>query len=77
MRLRLTQACTIGVLTVVFLCARIALASADGRLHYRAYRHHAPIAYIEAVPYDGNCRIGWWQTLRYGHVRPRWGEWCR
>jgi hypothetical protein len=22
------------------------------------------------------CRTGWWQTLRYGHVRPHWGTIC-
>jgi hypothetical protein len=22
------------------------------------------------------CRTGWWQTLRYGHVRPHWGTLC-
>jgi hypothetical protein len=23
------------------------------------------------------CRIGWWQTVQFGHVRPRWAMRCR
>ncbi len=26
--------------------------------------------------YGGVCSEGWWQTLRYGHVRPQWGIRC-
>jgi hypothetical protein len=36
------------------------------------------IAYSEdaAMP-PPFCRLGWWQTLRDGHVRPQWGLRCR
>ena len=48
---------------------------ADG---YRHYRHHR-VAYAEPGPdyaYGSACSVGWWQTLRYGHVRPQWGVRC-
>jgi hypothetical protein len=42
--------------------------------HSSKYRR---CAYIEAtVPINAPCRVGWWQTLRYGHVRPHWGTVC-
>jgi hypothetical protein len=50
---------------------------ADGGSRYHHFRHHTYVAYVESAPYYGPCRIGWWQTLRFGHVRPYWGEWCR
>jgi hypothetical protein len=50
---------------------------ADGP--YRYGRHSPRVAYAEPVPdyaYGGACSVGWWQTLRYGHVRPQWGVRC-
>jgi hypothetical protein len=49
---------------------------ADG--YYRPYRHHGVrVAYAGSDPaYDSACSEGWWQTLRYGHVRPQWGVRC-
>jgi hypothetical protein len=42
--------------------------------HRSKYRH---VADIEAtMPAGTPCRTGWWQTLRYGHVRPHWGTLC-
>jgi hypothetical protein len=29
-----------------------------------------------ALAYESACSVGWWQTLRYGHVRPVWGVRC-
>jgi hypothetical protein len=46
------------------------LASAD-EYQWKHKRHHR-IALVEPWP----CQAGWWQTLRYGHVRPRWGMRC-
>jgi hypothetical protein len=46
-----------------------ALVRADG--YDRPYR--APAGY---GAYEGACSVGWWQTLRYGHVRPQWGVRC-
>jgi hypothetical protein len=31
------------------------------------------VAYFEST---APCRTGWWQTLHYGHVRPRWATFC-
>jgi hypothetical protein len=47
------------------------LASANGYRwkHQRYYR----VAWVEPWP---ACEFGWWQTLRYGHVRPRGGWRC-
>ena len=46
---------------------------ADG--YHRPYRYR--VAYAGLDPsYDGACSVGWWQTLRYGHVRPSWGVRC-
>ena len=44
---------------------------------YHHRRHHQHVTLAEYLPAYGTCRTGWWQTLRYGHVRPRWGTWCR
>ena len=45
---------------------------------YRHHRHHVRVAYAEPdLTYDSRCSVGWWQTLRYGHVRPYWGIRCR
>jgi hypothetical protein len=36
------------------------------------------VASLERVSYPpGECRVGWWQTLRAGHVRPHWAIRCR
>jgi hypothetical protein len=38
------------------------------------YQH---VAYVDSTTSAGMpCRTGWWQTFRYGHVRPRWGTLC-
>jgi hypothetical protein len=29
-----------------------------------------------ALAHESACSLGWWQTLRYGHVRPVWGVRC-
>lgn len=74
----LTNVATIA-LTVVTLLGYLMPGSADGRAYRRNSKHHAHIAYVEYVPTPayGACRTGWWQTLRYGHVQPTWGTWCR
>ena len=42
------------------------------------YRHRARYAYADTNPnYYPACRVGWWQTLAHGHVRPHWAVWCR
>jgi hypothetical protein len=42
--------------------------------HWQKYRQ---VAHLD-LPIPGNipCRTGWWQTLRYGHVRSHWGTVC-
>jgi len=42
--------------------------------HPSKYRRYANIE--ATVPINAPCRVGWWQTLRYGHVRPRWARIC-
>lgn len=43
----------------------------------RHYAHHLHFASSDVAPDYYACRLGWWQTLRYGHVRPLWGVRCR
>jgi hypothetical protein len=73
----LTHASVIGALTLAVLLGHIAPSAADGYSYAHRYRHHVRVAYVPASPYYGECRIGWWQTLRYGHVHPTWAEFCR
>jgi hypothetical protein len=41
---------------------------------WKRYRH---TVYSEPPGFPNtSCRVGWWQTLRYGHVRPRWSMIC-
>jgi hypothetical protein len=47
------------------------LASANG-YRWKDHRRHR-IVWIETW---SACEFGWWQTLRYGHVRPRGGMRC-
>jgi hypothetical protein len=61
------------VLVVLTALTQFDPVMADG--YYRPYRHR--VAYAGPDPaYDGACSVGWWQTLRYGHVRPSWGVRC-
>jgi hypothetical protein len=53
--------------------AQLDPAMADG--FYRQYRHRVAYAAPDAA-YENICSAGWWQTLRYGHVRPQWGIRC-
>lgn len=72
----LTYLSAMAALTLAMLAAQVAPGAADGWAYHRPYKHpHA--AYVEAVPDYGVCRVGWWQTVRYGHVRPQWAEYCR
>lgn len=42
------------------------------------YRHRARYVYADTnANYYPACRVGWWQTVVYGHVRPHWAVWCR
>ena len=70
MKRRLTNARTIFALTLVILGMPIKPCSADGWVCHHHNRHHPHVAYVESLAYYDGCRIGWWQTLRYGHVRP-------
>ena len=74
-----TRAWAMGGLALLMLSVQIAPGAADGWSYHHRYRQHtAGVAYVEAVPTDyGSCRTGWWQSVRYGHVRPYWGVLCR
>jgi hypothetical protein len=42
--------------------------------HWKRYHH---TVYSDPPTFSNtSCHIGWWQTLRYGHVRPHWGTIC-
>jgi hypothetical protein len=71
---------TVAASIVVLSSANLVLQSATVRAADLAnghHRRHPHVAYVEYLQGYGPCRTGWWQTLRYGHVRPRWGTWCR
>jgi hypothetical protein len=73
----------IGCLAFAALLAQTVPAPADewGSHYYRHYRHHyahyVRTAYVEPEPYYPACRVGWWQSLRYGRVHPYWAAFCR
>ena len=72
----LLQAIMRYALAIVISIAWASSGLADGVDYY--HRHHHPrLTYVEYAPDYSACRTGWWQTLRYGHVRPVWGTWCR
>src|SRR5262249_9560721 len=72
-RRTLINVARIWALTLVIVVAHVIPGAADGVVHHYRHKHHRHVAYVEyAPPYDA-CRTGWWQTLRYGHVRPLWG----
>jgi len=74
----LSQTCAICALVFVLILASIGAAAADGWIHHhRHHTRHTHAAYADLVPYYRDCRVGWWQSLYYGHVRPRWEVWCR
>jgi hypothetical protein len=49
-------------------------ARADQHLRIAHSQKYRRVAYSTST--DTLCRTGWWQTLTYGHVRPRWGTFC-
>jgi hypothetical protein len=50
---------------------------ADGYVRQYRHRHGVRVAYAGPdLAYESACSVGWWQTLRYGHVRPQWGVRC-
>jgi hypothetical protein len=69
----------IGCLALAALLAQTGAAPADEWGAHRYWRHHAHyvrVAYTEPSYYPA-CRIGWWQSLRYGRVHPYWSAFCR
>jgi hypothetical protein len=70
MKRYLALTCTLLALSLVDLA--VANTYADG-LSPRYKRDHYRVADFE----DNHCRLGWWQTLRFGRVHPRWGIRCR
>jgi hypothetical protein len=77
---RLTQAAIVLSVATFAIFARTGDAPADewGWHHHRHHHaHYVRVGYVEPAPYYPSCRVGWWQTLRYGRVRPQWAEFCR
>jgi hypothetical protein len=72
----LTKAAAVGALALLTLSARIVPSMADDWYDHH-YKNPAGVAYVQAVPDYSACRIGWWQSVRYGHVRPHWAVFCR
>lgn len=70
MKRYLALTCALLALSLVDLAP--ANTHADG-LSIRHKRDHHRVADLD----DNRCRLGWWQTLRFGHVRPSWGIRCR
>ena len=61
-----------ALLTVTLAQTEQALA---GR-YQRHYQHHVGVAYTDETRADRFCRVGWWQSLRFGQVRPYWAVRC-
>jgi hypothetical protein len=64
-------------LATVIVLAPVASTAAHEWAHSHRYKRHTSMTYVQYAPAYTTCRVGWWQTLRYGHVRPHWGTWCR
>jgi hypothetical protein len=69
------------LLAVLLALAALTLAQLDPAMadgFYRQNPHHGDrVAYAAPDPaYENACSVGWWQTLRYRHVRPQWGIRC-
>jgi hypothetical protein len=71
------QTFTIWTLAFALLLVQIAPGSAHGWAYHHHHWRHARMTYAEYSSDYGACRVGWWQALRYGHVRPVWATWCR
>jgi hypothetical protein len=70
------QAAFLAVLTVGIVLSNN-VSSADLDRDVIQWKKSRRVAYVDTtVPSSTLCRTGWWQTLRYGHVRPRWGTIC-
>jgi hypothetical protein len=85
----LAQGFWLTALAIALLFALIEPGTAGDWRYRHHYRHHVytyveplppyvPYAYGYAVqpPAVAYCRVGWWQGLSNGHVRPHWGAWC-
>lgn len=77
MKRTLTPASAILVLAGLILFAQTQRGRADEAGYRQHHRHHPHLFYAQYVPQPGACRVGWWQSLRYGHARPYWATWCR
>ncbi len=66
----------IGV-AMIFVLGSVAGALAHPWNSRDGYARHMRVAYADMATSYAGCRVGWWQTLAYGHVRPRWGSVCR
>lgn len=71
------KALFIAILAGSAMLLQITPGTAGGWIYHHSRRHHARLSYVRYAQDYGNCQIGWWQTLRYGHVRPRWAVWCQ
>ena len=67
----------LATLTVTVLAVLVTVLLQAVPASSNPWRHHVHLAYADTGAYYGGCRIGWWQTLAYGHVRPHWTAWCR
>jgi hypothetical protein len=62
---------------IAAICVLTIVAGLASPVSAQPYRHRMHVAYADMNPNYPACRIGWWQTVVYGHVRPHWGAWCR
>jgi hypothetical protein len=63
------------VLTVLIPVAFVPAAADESVSRHRSGERLAN-AGADAAYGSAGCSLGWWQTLRYGHVRPQWGVRC-
>lgn len=66
----------VAAITII-LAGNVAPADADGRRKSVRRPPVNQISWNHHVPRYEYCRVGWWQTLKYGKVRPRWAMLCR
>lgn len=59
-----------GMLAAILLLVATPLAPASAQAWRHTHLANADAGY-------GACRVGWWQTVVYGHVRPHWAVFCR
>jgi len=64
----------VATAALIVAALQIGPVAAASRYQRLDARH---VAYTDVATDYYPCRLGWWQSLRFGHVRPQWGTRCR